>query len=263
MCGTVSGVIGCLSSYYFDTIKVHMQVEPQHSMTRIISNIVRTEGVMRLFSGIYYPLVTAPLVSAVSFSSYELYKSIRGKTELGYLDGFENGLFAGLIISFIVSPVELVKCQMQMNPHHSYKNSRHCLQMIYKEGGIKGVFKGLFPTAVREIPSYGFQFATYECLKDLFVGKDKEHLNIMEALLVGPLAALCSELFTYPQDVIKTRIQLSPDGTYAKNRWINDEGFMNCGRKILKAEGSMGYIRGLKPCLLRAVLGDGIGIVVY
>jgi hypothetical protein len=44
---------------------------------------------------------------------------------------------------------------------------------------MKGVYKGLFPTAIREIPSYGFQFATYEFLKDLFVGKDKEHLSIM------------------------------------------------------------------------------------
>jgi hypothetical protein len=95
-----------------------MQVEPQHGMMRIIKDIVQTEGVMRLFSGIYYPLVTAPLVSAISFSSYELYKTLRNKTELGLIDGFENGLFAGLIISFIVSPVELIKCQMQLNVHH-------------------------------------------------------------------------------------------------------------------------------------------------
>jgi hypothetical protein len=38
---------------------------------------------------------------------------------------------------------------------------------------------------------------------------------------------------------------------------------MTCARQIWKLEGSMGYIRGLKPCLIRAVLGDGIGIVVY
>jgi hypothetical protein len=38
---------------------------------------------------------------------------------------------------------------------------------------------------------------------------------------------------------------------------------MTCGRQILKGEGYMGFVRGLKPCLLRAVLGDGIGIVVY
>jgi hypothetical protein len=77
------------------------------------------------------------------------------------------------------------------------------------------------------------------------------------------MAALCSELFTYPQDVIKTRIQLSPNGTFSRNRWINDEGFMTCGKQILKREGKMGFVRGLKPCLLRAVLGDGTGIVVY
>ena len=47
-----------------------MQVEPQFGMTRIISNIIRNEGVIKLFSGIYYPLITAPVVSAVSFSSY-------------------------------------------------------------------------------------------------------------------------------------------------------------------------------------------------
>lgn len=104
---------------------------------------------MKLFSGIYYPLITAPVVSAVSFSSYELYKTIRGKTELGYLEGFENGLFAGLCITFIVSPVELVKCRMQMSAHNEFKNSRECLKTIYREGGLKGVFKGLFPTAVR------------------------------------------------------------------------------------------------------------------
>ena len=80
---------------------------------------------------------------------------------------------------------------------------------------------------------------------------------------MGPLSALCSELFTYPQDVIKTRIQLSPENTFKRSRWFNDEGFMTCGKQILKEEGYLGFVRGLKPCLLRAVLGDGIGIVVY
>lgn len=119
------------------------------------------------------------------------------------------------------------------------------------------------PTALREIPSYGFQFATYEFLKDRFVGPEKKHLSILEALCVGPLAALCSELFTYPQDVIKTRIQIDTVGQYKRHKWVNDEGVIDCGKRILRAEGYKGFINGLKPCLLKAVLGDGIGIVVY
>lgn len=38
---------------------------------------------------------------------------------------------------------------------------------------------------------------------------------------------------------------------------------IDCAKKIFKQEGYKGYINGLKPCLLKAVLGDGIGIVVY
>ena len=39
-CGTVAGVVGCLSSFFLDTIKVHMQVEAKYGMMRTIANIV-------------------------------------------------------------------------------------------------------------------------------------------------------------------------------------------------------------------------------
>lgn len=42
VCGTVSGVVGCLSSFYLDTIKVHMQVEAGLPMGRVVTNIVRS-----------------------------------------------------------------------------------------------------------------------------------------------------------------------------------------------------------------------------
>ena len=41
-----------------------------------------------MFSGIYYPLITYPIVHAFVFSSYEAYKTLRNKTELSYMDGF-------------------------------------------------------------------------------------------------------------------------------------------------------------------------------
>lgn len=82
-------------------------------------------------------------------------------------------------------------------------------------------------------------------------------------MLVGPVSALCSELFTYPQDVIKTRIQVNQIGYYTRSKYFNDEGVIDCAKKIWKAEGGKGFIRGLMPCLLKAVVGDGLGIVAY
>jgi hypothetical protein len=34
---------------------------------------------MQLFSGIYYPLLTLPIINSVVFTSYEYYKHLRGK----------------------------------------------------------------------------------------------------------------------------------------------------------------------------------------
>ena len=77
------------------------------------------------------------------------------------------------------------------------------------------------------------------------------------------MAAMCSEFLTYPQDIIKTNIQLSPTGTYKRSKWLPDEGFISCAKSIWKLKGPQGFIRGLNPCLLRAILGDGTGIVIY
>lgn len=79
VCGTLSGVANCLSGYIFDTLKVRMQMD--HSLTMIASlkTIIQKEGFMHLFNGMYYPFITVPIVNAIVFSSYELFKKITNK----------------------------------------------------------------------------------------------------------------------------------------------------------------------------------------
>eukprot|EP00919_Chromeraceae_sp_WS-2016_P034434 GHVR01081535.1.p1 GENE.GHVR01081535.1~~GHVR01081535.1.p1 ORF type:complete len:111 (+),score=10.84 GHVR01081535.1:845-1177(+) len=103
--GSISGVANCLSGYIFDTLKVRMQIDDTKKMINLIRNIIDREGAFTLFNGIYYPLITVPIVNAVVFCSYEAYKKIRGKSELSFLHGMENGAFAGLVNTIIVSPV--------------------------------------------------------------------------------------------------------------------------------------------------------------
>lgn len=47
-----------------------------------------------------------------------------------------------------------------------------------------------------------------------------------------------------PPDVIKSKIQAAPQGTY--------KGFMDCTRQIIASEGVAGLFKGLGPALLRA-----------
>jgi hypothetical protein len=78
-CGTISGICNCSAGYILDTIKVRMQMNPNLSMTKTFTSIIRQEGFMHLYNGIYYPLATIPFGNAVMFSSYELYKVTMNK----------------------------------------------------------------------------------------------------------------------------------------------------------------------------------------
>lgn len=80
LCGSFGGVASCVSGFFLDTVKVNMQINSDLSMISAITKLCKTNGLSHLFSGIYYPLMTAPFISAFSFGFYELYKNLRGKT---------------------------------------------------------------------------------------------------------------------------------------------------------------------------------------
>jgi hypothetical protein len=108
--GIASGVINCLSGFFLDTVKTRMQVDPTLTSTsQALRTIIRQEGMMQLFSGVYYPLLTLPLINSVLFTSYEYYKHIRGKDKLSFWDGAENGAVAGFVVAFVTTPAELIK----------------------------------------------------------------------------------------------------------------------------------------------------------
>lgn len=177
VCGTVSGVGNCLSGYVFDTLKVRMQMDPRLTMLASLRSIIRNEGFLHLFNGIYYPLLTMPLVNAIIFAAYELFKKLTHKTELSFVNGIENGAFAGLVNTIVVSPVELVKCRMQLDKEFKYSRSYDCARQIVQAEGVRGLFRGTYSTAFREVCAYAAQFAAYEFLKDKIVSRDHRSLT--------------------------------------------------------------------------------------
>lgn len=70
VCGSISGVANCVSGYVFDTLKVRMQMDHSLTMFSTLRSIVKIEGFMHLFIGIYYPFITVPLINAIVFASY-------------------------------------------------------------------------------------------------------------------------------------------------------------------------------------------------
>jgi hypothetical protein len=48
------------------------------------------------------------------------------------------------------------------------------LPKIIKNEGFKGLYKGFWPTFIREVPGWGSYFYAYEALKDILKDKDSK-----------------------------------------------------------------------------------------
>ena len=78
---------------------------------------------------------------------------------------------------------------------------------IYSQEGVRGLFRGFSATALRDTPSYGVYFLTYEYTIDQLVDANDRHTALWPMLLAGATAGCVSWLSCYPVDVVKSVIQ--------------------------------------------------------
>ena len=106
----------CLTGHPLDSMKVRMQnSKTKVSFTGIISQTFRNEGFLGFYKGMGPPLITVPLINSIVFASYEFCKRQLGvidEKDFTFQQSMVSGMFAGLVNSFVLAPIELVKCRL-------------------------------------------------------------------------------------------------------------------------------------------------------
>jgi solute carrier family 25 carnitine/acylcarnitine transporter 20/29 len=253
--GNVGGLCGIFAVYPLDTAKIRMQVYPHYKSTLdVIRQMSAADGYKSLYRGSPAPIAGFGLTFAISFSSYgiccrELAR--RKNIELNQLDYFDLSL-AGTVTGFVQSPtrqiMERFKSIMQVHENSlgkvSYKWTGSCfLELIRKEGLRNGLFQGFGSVLLREVPQFAVYYPCYEMMK-LYL---TNHINniIVVQLLSGGLAGVVQWLPPiYCFDVIKSKMQTAPKGTYS--------GIADCAREIYRTNGIKGFFRGFTPAMFRA-----------
>lgn len=165
------------------------------------------------------------------------------------------GGIAGAVQSIVCCPMELAKTRVQvqnsgaMRSQDRYHGSFDCLQKIYKQNGIKGCYRGMILTLIRETPSFAIYFGTFElyCAAMAPEGSSIDCVGPLGLLLAGGMSGISSWVFTYPIDVIKSRFQADGDGRDRKYHSIVD-----CVRKTYRSGGLYAFSQGLTATILRA-----------
>ncbi|CAC5362644.1 SLC25A38 [Mytilus coruscus] len=135
------------------------------SMFGALNNIIKTEGVKTLFSGLSPTLARDVPFSGLYFMFYsQLKSSISGNVKNENLlpaYHFMSGVAAGMMASMITQPADVVKTHMQLEPL-KYKKLKQTLQIIYQKDGFNGFLRGMVPRALRRTLMAAMAWTIYE-----------------------------------------------------------------------------------------------------
>ncbi|XP_057967026.1 mitochondrial arginine transporter BAC2 [Malania oleifera] len=272
--GGFGGMAGVISGYPLDTLRIRQQ----HSRTGgsalgILRKIVAAEGPSALYRGMGAPLGSVTFQNAMVFQIYAVLSrafdsSVAAEEPPSYKGVALGGIGTGALQSLLLTPVELVKIHLQLqnikcsSPRQEDGNRGpiNVAKKIFRTEGLRGMYRGLTITVIRDAPAHGFYFWTYEYMREqMHMGCRKSGEETLRTMLIaGGLAGVASWVSCYPVDVIKTRLQAQSGSSPPKY-----SGIFDCLRKSVREEGYSVLWRGLGTAVSRAFVVNGAIFAAY
>lgn len=242
------------------------------SIVREASRIAIEEGFRAFWKGNGVTIVHRLPYSAISFYSYERYKrfllgitGMDGKREslsVGMGTNLLAGGGAGLTAATSTYPLDLIRTRLaaQRNERY-YKGIGHAIQTIFRDEGLRGLYKGMGTTLLGVGPNIAINFCVYDTLKSFAtVGGRSEYSGPWTSLVCGSVAGITSSTVSFPLDLVRRRMQLEGAAGRAP---IYKTGIVGTFMHIVKTEGWSGLYRGILPEYLKVVPSVGIVFMTY
>lgn len=268
--GGVGGICAVVVGHPFDLVKVRLQTAEKGVYTGAIDVVKKTiarEGLARgLYAGVSAPLVGVTPMFAVSFWGYDMGKRlvdsfstvpVKNNTpqySIGQISA--AGFFSAIPMTLITAPFERVKVllqiqgQKQLAPGEKpkYSGGLDVVRQLYKEGGIRSVFRGSAMTLARDGPGSAAYFAVYEYVKRNLSPKDADgnatgELSLPAVMTAGACAGVAMWIPVFPVDTIKSRLQ-SAEGRPTIGGTISG---------VYRSGGIKAFFPGFGPALARAI----------
>ncbi|KAK9749986.1 hypothetical protein RND81_02G164000 [Saponaria officinalis] len=152
-----------------------------------------------------------------------------------------GGILSCGLTHMAVTPLDLVKCNMQIDPA-KYKSISTGFSVLAKEQGVKGFFKGWVPTLLGYSAQGACKFGFYEFFKkyysDLAGPENAAKYKTLIYLAGSASAEVIADVALCPLEAVKVRVQTQPG--FAR-------GLGDGLPKFIKADGFGGLYRGLVP----------------
>ncbi|KAI5789132.1 mitochondrial carrier domain-containing protein [Geopyxis carbonaria] len=276
----MAGMVGKIFEFPFDTVKVRLQSQPEmqplryHGPLDCLKQSLRQGGIRGMYHGISPPLVGAAAENSSLFFSYNVAQNLLRQSTTIYSSSESLplnalifcGAASGAFTSLILTPIELIKCKMQvqtMNPEFLNLKPPGPLALIrdiHRTYGLRGLWHGQMGTFLRETGGSAAWFGSYEYVSGaLQRWRGTSSSSASDHMLAGAAAGVSYNFILFPADSVKSRIQTSAIGVPGEGT----PSFYAVGRKMYMAGGIRALYRGCGITCLRSAPSSALIFLCY
>lgn len=279
-----AGMAGKIIEYPFDTVKVRLQSQPEHLPLRYTGPLdcfrqsFQVDGLRGLYRGISAPMAGAAVETSCLFFSYRIIQDVLRATLLPGVDQLPFpalvacGAASGSVTSLALTPIELIKCKMQVpleSVGHKAPGPIALIATVFRQEGLLGFWRGQLGTLIRETGGSAAWFGGYEGVSSLFRNYyaprtqqvPTESLPVWQQMIAGATAGISYNFLFYPADTIKSRMQTEDISRVPVNG--QRQTFWSVGRAVWKQQGVKGMYRGCGITCARSAPSSAFIFSVY
>jgi solute carrier family 25 (mitochondrial carnitine/acylcarnitine transporter), member 20/29 len=184
LAGSIGSAAGVFVGSPFDVIKTRQQrLGGSASAMQIAKSMLKAEGPASFFRGAVVSAVGCVPNNAVTFGvagwstkTMNLINPVPEEKGLSFINIFAAGSWAGFSQSIVLAPFEHVKVQQMMatgkaSAAPSFLSTSR--EIARKAGFARGIMRGWVATALRDGPTFGFYFLSFDLCKWLWMKKNE------------------------------------------------------------------------------------------
>jgi len=259
--GGLSGMGATLFVQPLDLVKTRMQVMKsaggqKASSFSVLMGVAKNEGIATLYNGLSAGLLRQATYTTTRLGVYtwlfENFSSPDGKPP-GFLMKAALGMTAGASGAFVGTPAEVSLIRMTSDgslpkeQRRNYKSVFDAIIRIYREEGVKTLWRGATPTMGRAMVVNAAQLATYSQAKQYILSTGYIKDGIFCHFVSSMISGLVTTIASMPVDIAKTRLQ--------SMKYIDGKpeykGAVDVLGKVVKNEGFFALWKGFTPYYFR------------
>ncbi|CAH1781021.1 unnamed protein product [Owenia fusiformis] len=278
--GGLSSVIAECGTFPIDTSKTRLQIQGQklnvkhtelkyRGMFHAIYRIGSEEGVKALYSGLKPAVLRQATYGTIKIGIYHTLKRAicKDPKDEKLLPNMVCGVIAGIVSSCIANPTDVLKVRFQAQ-NESFKKMGliQAFGHIYRNEGVRGLWRGVGPTANRAAIVVGVELPAYDITKKHIINHgllgDNMYTHFISSFIAGLLGAICSN----PVDVVKTRLMNQQNLMKTTSQGASPAIYtssLHCMTHTVRTEGVAALYKGFIPNWVRLGPWNIIFFITY